>query len=64
MGNSVRFVIAKEETLASGLELRLQALGALCERFYYSEKGMEKASVMTRTSEGGREAPLTSLGGA
>ena len=44
MGNSVRFVIAKEETLASGLELRLQALGALCERFYYSEKGMEKAS--------------------
>ena len=43
MVNSVRFVIYKEENLASGLEMRLQALGASCDKSFITvKKGWRK----------------------
>ena len=44
MVSGVRFVISEEENFDSEPESQLQALRASCGKFYYSEKGIEKAS--------------------
>ena len=44
MVNSAGFLISEEENLASEAEMRLQTLSFLWQKFYYSEKGIEKAS--------------------
>ena len=42
--NGVRFVISEGESFTLGQEAWLQALRIYGEKFYYSEKGIEKAS--------------------
>ena len=44
MVSGVRLVISEEENFALGPEMQLQALRSSCGKFYYSKKGIEKAS--------------------